>query len=305
MRLTSFLLFIIAALVLGCHEPASKEKSAAAPASEDLEGEVRILPGDTAFSPCGSNAIFRISGPGLDSIAHRYTYLNTVPGQWIKAWFSGHYVSEPARGSDSLLIAESYMHMDVAVTCPPVPNDSLAGSYKADLPTSAIERTETLLLLPNGDATLFTHSNTMDSEVDGHWGLNSDGQLVFVEYDGKYRFSFLLEQGQLVRLLPDNARGAVYKRDGPAVRLQGAFRRTAIWLSMVATAEGHELLAMDVRPAMRLDSLFPGAASQTALKASAGKELGMSEQQLNTTWIKAENVQDVNMLMRAHIRAKR
>lgn len=305
MRLSSFLLFIIAALVLGCQEPASMERSAPATISEDLQGEVRIIPGDTAFSPCGSNAIFRLSGPGLDSIAHRYTYLNTVPGQWIKTWFSGHFAADPAGGPNSLLIAERYMHMDVAVTCPPVPNDSMAGNYKAAIPTSANDRSETLLLLPNGDATLFTQSNTLNSEVDGHWGLNSDGQVVFVEYDGKYRFSFLPEQGRLVRLLQNNAQGTVYERDGPPVRLQGAFRRTAIWLAMVATAQGHELLAMDVLPDMRLDSLFPDAASQAALKASAGEQLGMDEHQLNTTWSKAENVQDVNMLMRAHIRAKR
>ena len=241
----------------------------------------------------------------MDSIAHRYAYLNTVPGQWIKSWFSGHFVADPAGERDSVLIAERYMHMDVEVTCPPVPNDSMAGSYKAVLATSAIARSETMLLLPNGDATLFTNSNTLNSEVDGHWGLNSDGQLVFVEYDGKYRYSFLWEKGQLVRLLQDNARGVVYERDGPPVRMQGAFRRTAIWLAVVATAEGHELLAMDVLPAMRLDSLFPDPTAQAALRASAGTQLGMNEHQLNTTWAKAESVQDVNMLMRAHIRAKR
>ncbi len=305
MRLTSFVLFIIALLALGCHEPASVEQSAPPPVNKDLQGEVRILPGDTAFSPCGSNGIFRLTGPGLDSIAHRYTYLNTVPGQWIKTWFSGHFAPDPGGGADSLLIVERYMHMDVAVICPPVPNDSMAGSYKADLPTSTSDRSETLLLLPNGDATLFTHSNTLNAEVDGHWGLNSDGQVVFVEYDGKYRLSFLREQGRLVRLLQDKTRGTVYERNGPPVRLQGAFRRTAIWLSVVATAQGHELQAMDVRPDMRIDSLFPDAASQAALKASAREQLGLNDQLLNTTWTRAENVQDLNMLMRAHIRAKR
>ncbi|MGB3870395.1 MAG: hypothetical protein WA937_13160 [Flavobacteriales bacterium] len=294
-----------AVLVYGCHGPVATEQPASDPAGTNFQGEVRILPGDTAFGPCGSLAVFRLTGPGLDSIAHRYTYLNTVPGQWIKTWLSGHYAPDPAGGPDSLLIAERYMHMDVAVTCPPVPDRRMAGNYVADPAQHADARTTRLLLLPNGDATSFTSSNTMHTEVDGHWGINKDGQLIFVEYDGKYSFAFAQEQGRLVRVLAGNARGAAYVREGPPVRLQGAFGRTARWLAEVATAQGHPLRAEDVRPAMPLDSLFPDAASQAALRASAAEQLNMDEHQLSTTWTKAENVQDVTMLMRAHSRAER
>ncbi|MGB6048575.1 MAG: hypothetical protein WBG34_13345, partial [Flavobacteriales bacterium] len=208
-----------AVLVYGCHGPVATEQPASDPAGTNFQGEVRILPGDTAFGPCGSLAVFRLTGPGLDSIAHRYTYLNTVPGQWIKTWLSGHYAPDPAGGPDSLLIAERYMHMDVAVTCPPVPDRRMAGNYVADPAQHADARTTRLLLLPNGDATSFTSSNTMHTEVDGHWGINKDGQLIFVEYDGKYSFAFAQEQGRLVRVLAGNARGAAYVREGPPVRL--------------------------------------------------------------------------------------
>jgi hypothetical protein len=270
------------------------------------EGEVRILTGDTLFTPCGTTTKFRLTGPGLDSIAQRYGYLVTVPEQWIKTWCSGHLAAGPGGGPDSVLVATRYMHMDPAAYCAPVPNDSMSGSYVAVSTNSAATRTEQLILLPNGDATITTTGmGGLHSELDGHWGLNSDGNLVFVEVQARFMLLFKWDQGNVVRMQPDGRTGEVYAREGVADRLQGTYGRTARWLAAVSTELGDPLRAEDLRPSMPLDSLFPDPASRAALRASAGDTLGMNEQKLNTVWAKADNVQKVNMLMRMHLRAAR
>ncbi|HRN36712.1 MAG TPA: hypothetical protein PLV70_04240 [Flavobacteriales bacterium] len=273
-----------------------------APSAPDvlLVGEMRISSGDTIFMPCGTQRRLRITGPGLDSLARRYTWLQTGPGQWIKAWCNGHLTAVPG-SADSLLVAASYVHMDAAVHCPPVPLDTLAGRYVARAAMPGGEHLEQLDLLRGGDAVITTTMPGVDAEVDGTWGLNSDGQLIFEEAGKKFAFRYTLNDGGLVRHLP-NGRTVEYVRTGPPERLSGAFGRTARWLAAVSNAHGRGMQAGELRPTMRLDSLFPDPATRDVLRKSARDTLAMDEQHLNAAWHDAATVRDVVQLMRGRTR---
>lgn len=302
MRTVAFPVLSILVLAYGCKEAGSSEKTSA---DTYWEGEVRILPGDTAFTECGTTTPIRLTGPGLDSIAHRYAYLHIATGQWIKTWLSGHLFL-PAPGQDSVLHATSFMHMDSEVNCPPVPNDQMTGKYVSISGGSLGIVTQEIMLLPGGDAVFTT--TAADSpliEDDANWGLDADRDLVLELPQRHAKFFFTWEKGGLRSQLPNGAPGPAYKLSGPADRMEGSFGSTARWLAAVATAQGDTLRAENLRPGMSLDSLFPDPADRAALRASAVDTLGMAEQDLNSVWGTADNVKDVNALMRNHRREVR
>lgn len=302
MRTVAFPVLCILVLAYGCKEAGSSEKASA---DTYWEGEVRILPGDTAFTPCGSTTPIRLTGPGLDSIAHRYTYLHTATGQWIKTWFSGR-MTLPAVEKDSVLHATHYMHMDSEVDCPPVPNDQMVGKYVSISGGSLGIVTQQIMLLPGGDAVFTTTAE--DSPViedDANWGLDADRDLVLELPQRHAKFLFTWEKGGLRSYLPNGAPGPAYKLLGTADRMEGTFGRTANWLAAVAASQGDTLRAEDLRLNMPLDSLFPTPEAREALRASAVDTLGMPEQTLNTVWGAADNVKDVNTLMRNRLREVR
>ncbi|HMN04186.1 MAG TPA: hypothetical protein PKD45_00530 [Flavobacteriales bacterium] len=269
------------------------------PPDRSWEGELRILPNDTSFRPCGTHKTYRVTGPGLDSLARRYTWLHTAHGQWIKTWCSGHLAPGTAAAGDSLLVATAYQHMDVEVQCPPAPVDSLAGSYLAEAEVTGGKHTEQLELLPDGSALIITSTPALYAEVDGLWGLDSDGVITFQEIQGRYFLHYAWIDGHLVRPLPNRNAQVTYTRTGQAQRLSGAFGRTAWWLSEVAHNTGNaHLQAEDLRPAMRLDSLFPDAEARALLADQAQDTLGMSLHDVATLWQTAETVYDVTRLMR-------
>lgn len=299
MRTATFPLLCVLLLALGCKETGTSEKASA---DTYWEGEVRILPGDTAFTECGTTTPIRLTGPGLDSIAHRYAYLHIATGQWIKTWLSGRMIL-PAPDQDSVLHTTSYMHMDSEVSCPPVPNDQMAGKYVSISGGALGIVTQEIMLLPGGDAVFTT--TAADSpliEDDGNWGLDADRDLVLELPQRHTKFFFTWEKEGLRSHLANGAPGPAYKLMGPADRMQGSFARTAQWLAAVAAAQGDTLRAEKLRPGMSLDSLFPDPAARAALRASAVDTLGMAEQDLNNVWGAADNVKEVNALMRNHIR---
>ncbi|QQS72114.1 MAG: hypothetical protein IPP95_13180 [Flavobacteriales bacterium] len=298
MRTAPVSLLCILALAYGCGEVGTTEKTGA---DTYWEGEVRILPGDTAFTPCGSTTPVRLTGPGLDSIAHRYTYLNTATGQWVKTWLSGR-MTLPVAAKDSVLQAMSYMHMDSEVNCPPVPNEQMEGKYVSLNGGGMGIITTQVMLLHGGDAVLTTTApDSPMIEDDGTWGLDADRDLVLEIPKRHATFYFTWEKGGLRSHLPNGAPGPAYKLMGPADRMEGTFGRTAMWLAAVATGQGDTLRAESLRPDMSLDSLFPTPAAREALRASAPDTLGMTEQKLNSLWGSSEQVKDVNALMRTHL----
>lgn len=290
---------LVMLLAAGCASPRP------APVQDHLwEGEMRILPGDTTFIPCGTQRKLQITGPGLDSLARRYAWLQTRPGQWIKTWCNGHLDAPVGRQADSLLVATSYAHMDAAVHCPLAPVDSLSGRYVAHAAVPGGQHTEQLEFLPNGSAVIITTTPSLHAEVDGTWGLNSAGELLFEETGKRYAFKYERMPGKLVRHLP-NGMMVEYLRTGPAERLSGAFGRTARWLAAVSTSTGHSMRASDLRPMMRLDSLFPDTTGQLALRRSAADTLGLDHKALTILWPATETVGDAVQLMRHHLQPQR
>lgn len=268
------------------------------------EGELRILPRDTSFMPCGALRKLQVTGPGLDSLARRYAWLQTSPGQWIKTWCNGWLAAPRGAGADSVLVAASYAHMDADVRCAPVPEDSLAGRYVAEMPFPGGVHTEELNFLPGGQGLIISIMPAVYAEVDGRWGLNSDGVLTFEEAERRYTFRYERTADGLVRRLPSGNLVA-YRYTGPAERFTGAYARTARWLAAVAAANHHPVNAAEILPAMRLDSLFPDPASRAALRASAADTLLMDERKLATSWAAATTVQDAVQLMRIRLRDAR
>lgn len=298
MRVCAGLLFTI--LIGSCGNSRSKPAQAA---ERNWEGEVRIQNGDTAFVPCGSTVHFRLTGPGVDSIARKYAFLKTQAGQWIKTWCTGRAKAATSAQYDSVLICAAYMHMDPNVHCAPAPVDSLAGTYTARAVIPGGNHVETLVFLQDGEATIISEAPGLYTEVDGSWGLNANGTLVFQEAHNRYTFEYREDHGQLVRAMPGRSDRVLYKRTGAAYRLSGAFGRTARWLATAATAAGHPVQADRLRPTTRLDSIFPDATARHALRTSAKDSLGLDEKQLVNVWDAASTVQDVTLLMRSRIQA--
>ena len=282
---------------------ASKESKPAQAAERNWEGEVRIQHGDTAFVPCGSTMNYRLTGPGTDSIAHKYAFLLTQPGQWIKTWCTGHATAATSGPYDSLLVCAAYMHMDATVHCPPTPVDSLSGTYTAKAAIAGGQHSETLIFLPDGGATIISTAPGLYAEVDGSWGLNANGTPIFQEARNRYTFEYRADHGRLERAMPGRNDQVVYVRTGAADRLTGAFGRTAQWLAAEATAAGYPVQADRLRPTTSLDSIFPDATARNALRASAKDSLGLDEKQLVNVWDAASTVQDVTLLMRSRIQA--
>ncbi len=282
------------ALFAACN---SNQEGNSTPA-RNWEGEVRILPGDTAFVPCATTLRYTLTGPGLDSIAHRYAFLSTTKGQWIKTWCTGGVPAGLSASKDSVLNCTAYMHMDPAVHCPPLPVDSMSGTYRVKAPIAGGVHTETLLFLPGGDATIVSTAPGLHAEVDGRWGLNPAGNVIFEERQQRYSFEYIWKQGQLVRPMPGRNTLVKYDYVGPAERLSGAFGRTARWLAAIAKANGLPLQPEDLRPAMRLDSLFPSATAHAALQASARDSLALGNNQAAAAWEAATTVEEVTLLVR-------
>lgn len=295
---------LASAALLACVLCACQPKKIAVPVPErSWEGELRILPGDSSFMPCGTQRRLRITGPGLDSLAHRYAWLKTLPGQWIKSWCSGHLAAPVAAGTDSVLVAAAYAHMDATVHCRPLPVKEAAGSYVAEAAVPGGTHREQLNFFPDGSATVITSTPSMHAEVDGHWGLNSDGHVIFEELDKKFSFEYGHSPGQMARALPNGSK-VVYRLQGPADRLAGDFGRTARWLAAVAAAQGDSLQPGELKPEMRLDSLFPDEAARAALRLSAADTLALDEHDLAALWPAAETIEDVVQLVRRHARTR-
>jgi hypothetical protein len=293
-----------AALLAACTLAACTDTPAPQPVAErNWEGELRILPGDSLFIPCGSTTHFRLTGPGLDSIAHRYAFLYTQPGQWIKTWCSGHAIAGKGAHGDSILVCASYMHMDPNVHCPPAPVDSLSGTYVAKSTMVGGAHTETLVFLPDGEATIISTAPGLYAEVDGRWGINANGSTLFQEANNRYSFEYHWHRGKLLRAMPGRNDSVAYQRTGPAERLTGAFGRTARWLASAATAGGNPVQPENLRPYTSLDSLFPDVEVRQAIRSSARDSLGLDDKGLVNVWDAASTVQDVTLLMRSRIQS--
>lgn len=296
------LLLALATLAACTTAPETTEEG---PEDAIWEGELRILPNDTAFMPCGIHRAYRLTGPGLDSLSRRYAWLKTVQGQWIKTWCSGHLAAPPPGGGDTVLVATAYGHMDAEVLCPPVPVDSLVGTYEARSEAIGGEHVERLDFISGGQALIITTRPGLYAEVDGRWGLDADGDIRFTETDHRFGFYYGWRNGMLERSLPNRGSVVTYRRIGPADPMAGAPGRTARWLAAVSGSVGRPLQAGDLQPSMPLDSLFPDTAARSALRRSAADTLGFNDHQLATTWRTTTTVHDVTKLMRIRMQAAR
>jgi hypothetical protein len=111
----------------------------------------------------------------------------------MKTWLTGHLGTTQIHGhTDSALVAVTYMHLDGALRCDPLPRPALSGSFVARFDDPMGERTVRLDLFPNGDATSYTTlaNGAQKAEEDGQWGVDSEEQVVvhWVQRDQKMLF---------------------------------------------------------------------------------------------------------------------
>lgn len=268
-------------------------------------GEVRITAGDTTIRLCGSGKRYRLTGPALDSIAPKYRYFNTRPGQWMKVWCTGHLgVIGPSDRPDSALITGLYQHLDASLQCDPVPDGRLVGAYAVDFQDPTGRRTVRMDLFADGNVTMYTRNGREQPAVeeDGRWGMDSDDRVTVVWPQREQTMHYRYTEGRLTSDMPGSATVVTLLREGPADRLHGAFGRTARWLSTQATAGGHPVAAGDLLPATPLASLFPTEEARAALRASARDTLGLDDQRLRLEWDAIADVQGVVALMRMRMR---
>jgi hypothetical protein len=183
-----------------------------------------------------------------------------------------------------------------------VPVDSLAGSYLAEGTVPGGIHREQLEFLPDGGALIITTSPGLYAEVEGRWGLDSGGDVVFTEEQGRFSFYYGRKGNQLVRPIPRQGMEVVYRLSGPADGLAGAFGRVARSVAAAADAQGIPLNPTDLRPGMPLDSLLPDPGSQAALKAALADTLELDQDGRDRLGAPGMTVGSLTKLMRARMR---
>lgn len=301
-------LFPLTLTIFACQGPAVPEPQPPTSADTTWVGELSITAGDTLFMDCSSGRKYKLTGPALDTLQKRYRYFRTKPGQWMKTWVTGHLGVRSQQGAmDSALYAMSYMHLDGAMRCPPLPRPAASGSYVARFNDPMGERVSRLDLLPNGDATSYTSlaNGRLQAEEDGRWGVDSEEQVVVEWPHREHTMLFRRVNGDLVSQLSANGKSHVMKHDGDADRMRGAFGRTARWLAASATANGRPTTPSEIAPSTSLNDLFPTPEARSALRAQAQDSLLLSDKRMDSEWDAIEQVKSVVSLMRLKERRER
>lgn len=289
-----------------CRTPSGTDAAdGTAPRDTNWIGEARITAGDTTIRLCGSGKRYRLTGPALDSLAPKYRYFRTRPGQWMKVWCTGHLgVVGPAGRPDSALITGTFQHLDASLQCDPVPDGRMAGSYAVDFQDPTGARSVRFDLFEDGLVTMYTSNGhgSATVEEDGRWGVDSDDRVILAWPAREQSMRYAYTEGTLTSDMPGAGSAVVLRRTGPADRMYGAFGRTARWLAAQAAASGQAVRAEDLRPSTRLATLFPTPESRTALRAAAADTLRLNDQRMRLEWDAVEDVQGAADLMRMRIR---
>ncbi|HEY0978643.1 MAG TPA: hypothetical protein VGE21_14315 [Flavobacteriales bacterium] len=271
-------------------------------------GELSITAGDTLFMDCPTGRKYKVTGPAMDTLYRRYRYFRTKPGQWMKTWLTGHLGTTQIHGhTDSALVAVTYMHLDGALRCDPLPRPALSGSFVARFQDPMGERVVRMDLFPDGEVTSITTlaNGAQRAEEDGIWGMDSEEQVVVEWPHREHTMLFRVVDGDLVSQLPHATGAQVMERDGPADRMRGAFGRTARWLSATAAQAGHPMPAEEIRPGTRMSTLFPTPEGRAAVRAQAPDSLLLSDERLRREWDAVEEVRSVVVMMRLRERRER
>ena len=261
-------------------------------------GEFSFRPSGSVFAPCGQIAAhYAVLGPGLDSLSKRYSALRTAPGEWVKTWIGGQLA---LRGSDTVLWADRYMHMEGNVFCAPVPDPEHAGSYLARFNDPSGEVSIRYDLFPDGTLLMITTANhgRKVEEMDGTWGMAHSGELIVDWGEGNDRRPFLVQEHGL--LMPGRKEGSevFYDRAGAPQRLRGAYGNVLRWMVDLSKAQGHPRTLEQMDRTTDLDSIFPTPAARLALDRAVQEVLQPRTAQHQEQWRSAATVGDLVELVR-------
>ena len=270
-------------------------------------GETRITAGDTEVMLCENGKHYNLTGPAVDTIYQRYHGVNTRGGQWMKLWVTGHLGVTTRNGNpDSALYAATFLHLDGALHCDPVPNATMAGTYRVDIVDPIRTRSLLLLLFPEGDATMITDLRDGQAlyEEDGRWGTDSDDHVKLEFLQRNQAMTFRYADHRLISEMPGPGNGFIFDGTGPPDRLQGAFGRTARWFAAVGTAQGRPLDLATLRPTTAIAEIFPTDKERDALRASARDTLALDDTRLRLEWGAVSTMRDAVSMMRMHMRVQ-
>ncbi len=305
---TTILLLLALILVSACGTHGTDPSSGTSANIHDTDwiGETRITAGDTDMRLCGTGKRYRITGPAIDTIYRRYHAVNATAGQWMKLWITGHLCVIGEHGlTDSAIYAATFLHLDGALHCDPVPDPRIAGSYRLDITDPIRTRSMRLELFLEGDATLFSdlHDGHGAYEEDGSWGIDGDDHVKVLFKQREQTMIYRFANDRLATDMAGPGDGLIFDRTGAPDRLQGAFGRTARWLAAIATSQGKKVNADDLKPTTTLKELFTSDQARDALRASARDTLGLDDTSLRLEWGAVATVHDAIALMRMRIRS--
>jgi len=259
-------------LVSCVDRPPAGDPIAPTPADTTWTGEVRMTAGDTSIRICGKGAVYRLTGPAMDTIAQRYTGARMNTGQRMKLWVTGHFGTLSEGGIvDSALFAVRFQHLDASLRCDPIPDARVSGDWKLEDVDPRRPRDIHLQLYTDGAALMITdlRNGQPPFEEDGTWGVDGDG-TVHVNWPARAQTMVLKwTPGTLIGTDHRPGMRVTLHKAGEADRFAGAFGRTARWLAATATAQGRPTALRDIRPTTRIDTLLPSPEGRRVLREQA------------------------------------
>lgn len=287
--------FCLPALLFACSTPPGPAVETTPPATDsNYIAEVRITPVDTTARLCGSGRRYQLTGPDMDTLLLRYNHANVRKGQWMKVWFAAHPGAVLRQGlPDSALIVTKFHHLDASLTCDPVPDPRIAGTYSMTNAMPGAMRSIWLDLHPDGTAILRTILQTSPMiEEEGTWGIDVEERVAVKWPQRDQTMLYRLQDGRLLAEQTVNGQRPSLDRLGPVDVRSGSFGRAVRWLAAV---RGVPADSLSIGPGSPLNTVLNAPGTQAELLHMAMDSLGVDSA---TVQLRMSGVSDVSGLMR-------
>lgn len=287
--------FCLPALLAACSTaPVPTGDTPTPPADSNYIAEVRITSVDTTARLCGSGRRYQLAGPDMDTLLLRYNHANVRKGQWMKVWFAAHPGTVLRQGlPDSALILTKFHHLDASLSCDPIPDQHLVGTYGTRVTMPGAMRSSWLDLHADGTAVLRTElPNTPMLEEEGTWGIDVEGRVAVKWPQRDQTMLYRLQDEVLLTEQSVNGQRIGLNRLGRLDRQAGSFGRAVRWLAAVG---GSAVDTAAIRPGTTLEQVLPEAERRTAFLRSVPDTLGVDSA---TAGLRMSGVSDVRGLMR-------
>lgn len=293
----------LAALFTACSGPQQDSANSLSPqADSNYIAEVRITASDTTARLCGSGIRYQLTGPDMDTLVRGYRHAHVREGQWMKVWFAAHPGAVMRNGlPDSALFIIKFHHLDASLSCDPVPQARLSGTYFMGAEEVGASRRIWLDLHPDGTAVLRTVLND-DPPIEelGLWGVDVEQRLSVKWPQRDQTMRYLLQEGRLIADRTVNGLRPELERAGPVDRSAGSFGRAKRWVLAAAARTGTAADTTTLNPTTLLSDALPDPAAHAWLLRTSQDTLHTDSATVRLRWTGITDMRGLMRLLQAY-----